>query len=84
MNYIICALAVYKAVQILEAISPREVMPWVKVVVGTILSYGSIFVIHFKDRWLAGLVVATLAGAVHTLLRLLTLTGDMVHKKSIK
>jgi hypothetical protein len=84
MNYIICALAVYKTVQILEAISPRETMPWVKVVVGTILSYASIFVIHFKDRWLAGLVVATLAGAVHTLLRLLTLTGDMVHKKSIK
>lgn len=84
MNYIICALAVYKAVQILEAISPREAMPWVKVVVGTILSYASIFVIHFKDRWLAGLVVATLAGAVHTMLRLLTLTGDMAHKKSIK
>ena len=84
MNYIICALAVYKIVQILEAVSPKEVMPWVKVVAGTVLSYASIFVIHFKDRWLAGLVVATLAGAVHTLLRLLTLTGDMVHKKSIK
>jgi hypothetical protein len=84
MNYIICALAVYKMIQILEAVSPKEVMPWVKVVVGAVLSYASIFVIHFKDRWLAGLVVATLAGAVHTLLRLLTLTGDMVHKKSIK
>ena len=84
MNYIICALAVYKAVQILEAISPREAMPWVKVLVGIVLSYASIFIVPFDDRWLAGLAVATLAGAVHTLLRLLTLMGDMSFKRSIK
>ena len=84
MNYIICALAVYKALQIIESLLPKEVMPWVKVVAGTVLSYIAIFVVPFDDRWLAGLTVATLAGAVHTLLRLLTLMGDMSFKRSIK
>lgn len=84
MNYIICALAVYKAVQIIESLLPKEVMPWVKVIAGTVLSYIAIFIVPFDDRWLAGLAVATLAGAVHTLLRLLTLMGDMSFKRSIK
>jgi hypothetical protein len=84
MNYIICALAVYKIVQILESLLPREVMPWVKVLVGIVLSYIATFIIEFDDRWLSGLAVATLAGAVHTLLRLLTLMGDMSFKRSIK
>jgi uncharacterized membrane protein len=84
MNYIICALAVYKALQIIESLLPKEVMPWVKVVAGTVLSYIVIFIIPFDDRWLSGLAVATLAGAVHTLLRLLTLMGDMSFKRSIK
>jgi uncharacterized membrane protein len=84
MNYIICALAVYKAVQIIESLLPKEVMPWVKVVAGTVLSYIAIFIVPFDDRWLSGLAVATLAGAVHTLLRLLTLMGDMSFKRSIK
>jgi hypothetical protein len=84
MNYIICALAVYKTVQILESLLPREVMPWVKVLVGIVLSYIATFIIEFDDRWLSGLAVATLAGAVHTLLRLLTLMGDMSFKRSIK
>lgn len=84
MNYIICALAVYKALQIIESLLPKEVMPWVKVIAGTVLSYITIFIVHFDDRWLAGLVVAALAGMVHTLLRLLTLMGDMSYKRSIK
>ena len=84
MNYIICALAVYKAIQIIESLLPKEVMPWVKVLTGTVLSYITIFIVPFDDRWLAGLAVATLAGTVHTLLRLLTLMGDMSFKRSIK
>ena len=84
MNYIICALAVYKALQIIESLLPKEVMPWVKVLAGTLLSYITIFIVHFDDRWLSGLAVATLAGMVHTLLRLLTLMGDMSYKRSIK
>lgn len=84
MNYIICALAVYKAIQIIESLLPKEVMPWVKVIAGTVLSYIAIFIVPFDDRWLAGLAVAALAGAVHTLLRLLTLMGDMSFKRSIK
>ena len=83
MNYIICALAVYKLVQLFDALTPREAMPWVKVIVGIVLSYGATFVIDFDDRWLSGLTVATLAGFAHAVLRLLTLVGDMAHKKSI-
>ena len=84
MNYIICALAVYKLIQVADALSPREAMPWVKVVVGVVTSYGATFVIPFTDPWLAGLAVATLAGAVHSLLRLLTFLGDMTSKRSLK
>jgi hypothetical protein len=84
MNYIICALAVYKVLQIIESLLPKEVMPWVKVLAGTVLSYITIFIVPFDDRWLSGLAVATLAGMVHTLLRLLTLMGDMSYKRSIK
>jgi hypothetical protein len=84
MNYIICALAVYKLIQIADALSPREAMPWVKVIVGVVVSYGTTFILDFSDHWLAGLVVATLAGAVHSLLRLLTFLGDMASKRSLK
>ena len=62
MNYLICALAVYKLVQIADALSPREAMPWVKVIFGVALAYGSTFILHFPDRWITGLAIASLAG----------------------
>jgi hypothetical protein len=84
MNYLICALAVYKLVQIADALSPREAMPWVKVIFGVALAYGSTFILHFPDRWITGLAIASLAGAIHSLLRLLTLSGDMVSRRVVK
>lgn len=84
MNYIIAGLAVYKLVQVLDLLTPREAMPWVKVLVGVLLGYGASFVLQIEDIWTSGLVVATIAGACHGLLRMITLVGDMAQRKSIK
>jgi len=84
MTYIICALAVYKVMQLLDAVTPREAMPWVKVLAGIVLSYAATFILPFDDRWLAGLAVSALAGGCHAVLRLLTLLGDWANKRSLK
>lgn len=84
MTYLVAGLAVYKLVQLLNVLTPREAMPWVKILAGVIFGYGASFVLNVQDIWTSGLVVATLAGATHSLLRLLTLTGDLAHKKSLK
>lgn len=84
MELLLCALAVYKFVQIAEALSQREPMPWVKVVFSVAVSYGAAALLQMQDLWMSGLVVATVAGTVHTMLRLLTLVGDMAYRKSIK
>lgn len=88
MTYIIAGLAVYKLIQLADALSPREAMPWVKILLTVLVSIGTAFAIGIEgnpvNNVVAGLSIATLAGATHSLLRLLTLTGDMVHKKSLK
>lgn len=84
MEVLICSLAVYKLVQIAEAVSPREPMPWVKVLFATAVSYAVAAIAGLENLWVSGLCTATLAGTVHAVLRLLTLTGDMAYRKSIK
>jgi hypothetical protein len=84
MTYIIAGLAVYKLVQILDLLTPREAMPWVKVLAGVALGYGASFVLNIEDMWTSGLVVATLAGAAHGVFRMITFVGDMAQRKSIK
>lgn len=84
MELVIASLAVYKAMQLLDALSPREAMPWVKVLVGCALGYGATFALGLQDPALMGLTVATCAGIVHAVLRLLTLVGDMARKKSLR
>ena len=84
MNYIICALAVYKLLQIIDLLLPKEAMPWVKVLAGVVVSYGASVVISFDNYWLGGLIIATLAGLCHTVLRCLTYLGDMARHKSLK
>lgn len=84
MNYIICALAVYKIVQLIDALTPREAMPWVKVSFGVLLGYIFALAADIDNGWTAGLVVATLAGACHGILRLITLLGDLAAKRSLK
>ena len=84
MNYIICARAVYKLLQIIDLLLPKEAMPWVKVLAGVAVSYGASVVISVDNYWLGGLIIATLAGLCHTVLRCLTYLGDMARHKSLK
>lgn len=84
MNYVIAGLAVYKLVQLLNVLTPREAMPWVKILAGVVFGYGASFVLSIEDMWTSGLVVATLAGACHGVLRMITLVGDMSQRKSLK
>lgn len=82
MIYIIAALAVYKLVQVADALTPREAMPWVKIVFSVVISYGIAAILKVDNLLIAGLAVATLAGSVHCLLRLGTLVGDMAQRKA--
>jgi hypothetical protein len=84
MNYIIAGLAVYKFVHILDAISPRNAMPWVKILVSTVVSYVAVALLGVSDWWIAGLAVATIASACHGVMRMITLLGDLAYRKSIK
>ena len=80
MNYLLAGLAVYKLMQFLNTLTPKEAMPWVKVLVGVVFGYGVSFIINLPDKWTSGLVVATIASACHGLLRLVTLHGDLARK----
>lgn len=84
MNYVLAGLSVYKLMQLLNSLTPREAMPWVKVSVGIVLGYimGALF--SLPHAWTSGLVVATLASACHGVLRLVTLLGDYAERKSLK
>jgi F0F1-type ATP synthase assembly protein I len=82
MNYIIGALAVYKVLQVLDALTPKEAMPWVKIIFGVLLGYIVTMLIPVDHKPVAGLVIATLAGTCHGLLRLVTLLGDMAKRKA--
>jgi hypothetical protein len=84
MTYLIAGLAVYKLMQVLDLLTPREAMPWVKVLIGVAFGYGSLFILNIQDKWISGLAVATIAGACHGVLRLITLMGDTAQRKSIK
>jgi hypothetical protein len=84
MNYILGALAVYKVLQIVDLLLPKEAMPWVKVLAGVAMSYGASFIVDIDNMWIGGLVIATLAGLCHTVLRCITFLGDMAHHKSLK
>lgn len=80
------ALAVYKLLQVILSLLPREVMPWVKVIAGTVLSFLVTIMLDVSgwDYVLFSLAVATMASSVHTVLRLITYLGDAAAKKSLK
>jgi len=84
MEYILGALAVYKLLQVADLLLPKEPMTWVKVVAGIVASYAISFLVDIENMVLGGLVIATLAGACHAVLRCLTLMGDMAFRKSLK
>jgi len=84
MELLVIALAVYKFVQIIDMLMPREVMPWVKVVATLVISYIVVVVLRTEKMWIDGLAVATLAGIVHSVIRMITLMGDMARTRSLK
>jgi hypothetical protein len=70
--------------QFLNIMTPKEAMPWVKVLAGILLGYSVSFVTNLPDKWVSGLVVATLASACHGVLRIITLHGDLAARKTLK
>lgn len=59
-------------------------MPWVKIIAGAVLSVGASALADLDDVVLSSIAVATLAGAVHGVLRMLTFLGDLAARKSTK
>jgi hypothetical protein len=84
MSYLLAGFAVYKLLQLLNALTPKEAMPWVKIIAGIAFGYGTSFIVNLPDKWTSGLVVATIASACHGLLRLITLHGDLAARKTYK
>ena len=84
MDLLIAGFAVYKTIQLIDSLLPKEPMPWVKLIASIVLSYGAALLIGLDDIALSGLAVATVAGATHSALRLATLSGDMAHRKSLR
>lgn len=84
MEIFIAALAVYKVIQVLDALSPREAMPWVKIVFGVLLSYSTGLVMEIQNLEVSGLAIATIAGTIHSVLRLITLSGDAAQRRSLR
>lgn len=84
MEYILGALAVYKITHVLDMLTPKEAMPWVKVVFSLLISFIIAFVLGLPNVFVAGCAVATLAGTVHALLRLIMLIGDMTQRRTMR
>jgi len=84
MELLFASLAVYKIVQVIDMLLPKEPMPWVKVLATLLVSYGIVLVLWTETMWMDGLVVATLAGIVHSAIRMITLMGDMARTRSLK
>lgn len=84
MNYLIAALAVYKLVQLADALAPKEAMPWVKIVFTVILSYPITLLLDTPNPYIDGLTVATLAGVCHAVIRLMMLLGDHIKRKALR
>lgn len=84
MAIVIAALAVYKVIQVLDSLSPREAMPWVKILAGVALSYPAGILMGVDNIAMSGLAIATLSGTIHSVLRFLTLSGDAAQRRSLR
>ena len=83
-NLLMSGLAVYKLVQITESLLPRHVLPYVKLLFALVLSFGVTFVTPCNNHLLYSLAIATLSGAVHSVLRLITLVGDHASRPTVR
>jgi hypothetical protein len=84
MELLFAALAVYKIIQISDLVIPKEPMPWVKVVATLVVSYVVVVVLWTDVIWIHGLVVASIAGIIHSLVRMIILMGDMARTRSLR
>jgi len=84
MDLIIAGLAVYKVLQFIDSLLPKEAMPWVKLLASLALSYGACATLSTENILINGAAVAALSGTVHAVLRLLTLSGDAASRKNIR
>lgn len=84
MELLFAALAVYKIIQIFDLVIPKEPMPWVKVVATLVVSYVVVVVLWTDVIWIHGLVVASIAGIIHSLVRMIILMGDMAKTRSLR
>lgn len=84
MTILIGGLAVYKAIHVLTTLIPKELSAWVTVLVGVILGVGASWWLSENNVLLSGLAMATIAGATQSVLRLVTLTGDLSLRRSLK
>ena len=84
MNLVIASLAVYKVLQLIDSLLPKEAMPWVKILASIALSYISCLAIDTDSIIVDGAAIAAMSGTVHAVLRLLTLSGDAAHRKSLR
>lgn len=84
MTILIGGLAVYKAIHVLTTLLPKELSAWVTVFVGVVLGIGASWWLSENNVLLSGLAMATIAGATQSVLRLVTLTGDLSLRRSLK
>lgn len=81
---IIAALAVYKIVHVITSLLPRDVMPWVKVIGSTIISFVVAALLKMDDYVVSSLAIATLSGVVHAIIRMMMYTGDLVARRATR
>lgn len=84
MDYIIGALAVYKIVQVIDVLTPKEAMAWVKILFTLLIGMLVSFVLGIPNTYIGGCAIATLAGTLHSLLRLVVLMGDSIQRKVMR
>jgi hypothetical protein len=84
MDLILGGLAVYKLVQVIDSLLPKEPMPWVKLLVSVAFGYCAALLLGTSNIAISGLSIAAVAGATHSLLRLTTLAGDYAQRKSLR
>ena len=84
MGILIGGLAIYKAIQVLTTLIPKEFSALIKVPLSAALGIGAAWWLGENNVLLSGLAMGTIAGATHTVLRLMTLAGDLSWRRSLK
>lgn len=84
MTLLIGGLAVYKVIQIITSALPKKLNGWVVILSGAILGIITSVFISSENVVFSGLAMATLASTTHSVLRLITLTGDLSMRQSYK